>query len=200
MRRRCGVTDCFRPIAAVHERVFRGARVRAAARAAGLGWAPALMSPDAGLAAAVSCFTSLQWPPKPRGSPPGWRARVANRHGWWIRRMGRVAQRSKGGGDGRRPLPGDMSAAMRPVRLIPRRCRQAPAAATLNRSNRPKAGSKLGARTQAARSPFKGQRAASAFDEIMPPTASYAKPAPQARGETRRLSSRRGCAPCLAVP
>jgi len=52
------------------------------------------MSPDAGLAAAVSSFTSLRRPPKPRGSLPWWRARVANRPWWWIRRTGRIAERS----------------------------------------------------------------------------------------------------------
>src|SRR5450755_2253506 len=62
-----------------------------------------------------SSFTSLRRPPDALG-----RARLLAPLQWcWIGAVGRSAERSKGGGVGRRPTPGDMSAAERPADPIP---------------------------------------------------------------------------------
>jgi hypothetical protein len=66
--------------------------VPVSARAAGLGWLAPLMSSDVGLTAAVSPFTSLRKPPKPRGSPPpearvvGGKPSRAESDGWGVLR------------------------------------------------------------------------------------------------------------------
>ena len=78
----------------------QGRCLQARLRAAAAGWPPPLMSPDDGLPAVVSSFTSLQRPPHAHGHRRPWSSTGRNSRCPKIGPVGRGAQRSKGGGTG----------------------------------------------------------------------------------------------------